>query len=139
MFDFFDKNKNPFMAMKNPENLENQDNQEEDGANGEMNPMQFMQQAWALQMQIARNMFMMPLQMMKGFAGLKGAAPDGGEAAEDGAPAQAGGFQLGPMQIPPELLRFLLKLEMSPENLKKLQKVLDFAFEMLPQSKSDDE
>ena len=139
MFDFFDKNKNPFMAMMNPENLENQDNQEEDGANGEMNPMQFMQQAWALQMQIARNMFMMPLQMMKGFAGLKGAAPDGGEAAEDGAPAQAGGFQLGPMQIPPELLRFLLKLEMSPENLKKLQKVLDFAFEMLPQSKSDDE
>ena len=39
------------------------------------------------------------------------------------------------MQIPPEMLQFLLKLEMSPENLKKLQKVLDFSFSLLPESK----
>ena len=147
MFNFFEIGKNPFMAMMN------QEKSEEDGGNsstgfgflfpgegtdGEMNPLQWMQQAVAMQMQLAWNMFMMPLQMMQGIAGSMGAARDSGDDAEDKAPAQAGGFQIGPMEIPPELLRFLLKLEMSPENLKKLQKVLDCTFSLLPESKGNE-
>ena len=144
MFDFFDGSMNPFMAMLNSEKTEEDGKNPQGGfgfpfpgadANGEMNPMQWMQQAWMMQMQLAQCMFMMPFQMMQGIAGFMGAFGDSGNDAEDKAPAHAGGFQVGSVQIPPEMLQFLLKLEMSPENLKKLQKVLDFSFSLLPESK----
>ena len=143
MFDFFDAGKNPFMAMTNPEKPEEGGENDSAGtpgrdADGETNPLQWMQQAWAMQMQLARCMFMMPLQMMQGIAGFMGAARNSGEDPEEKKPAGAGGFQVGPMEIPPELLKFLLKLEMSPENLKKLQKFLDFSFSLLPEPKEDE-
>ncbi len=147
MFDFFNNGNNPFMAMMNLETAEEEGENTPtgfgfpfpgSGASGEMNALQWMQQAWAMQMQLAWSMFMIPLQMMQGIAGFMGVTPGSGDAAEDNAPTQTGGFRLGPMEIPPELLQFLLKLEMSPENLKKLQKVLDFSFSLLPESKDDE-
>jgi hypothetical protein len=39
------------------------------------------------------------------------------------------------MAIPPELLQTLLQMEMSPENLEKLQKVLDCMFAAIPENK----
>ena len=143
MFDFFDGSINPFMAMLNSEKPEEEGGSDQAGfgfpfpgadAGGNANPMEWMQQAWMMQMQFAQAMFLMPFQMMQGFAGLLGGFPDSEDAPEDKA-AQAGGFQLGSMTIPPELLRSLLKLEMSPENLKKLQKLLDFSFSLMPDPK----
>ena len=100
---------NPFMAMLNSEKTEEDGKNPQAGfgfpfsgadANGEMNPMQWMQQAWMMQMQFAQAMFLMPFQMMQGFAGLLGGFPDSEDAPEDTA-AQAGGFQLGSMTSPP--------------------------------------
>ena len=137
MFDFFDSSTNPFMAMMNPDQVE------EDGKNFAFpfsgteagNPMVWMQQAWMMQMQFAMSMFMMPLQMMQGLTGFLGAFRDAGDEGDDREPAQTEGFQIGSMTIPPEMLQGLMKLEMSPENLKKLQKFLDFTFSLLPDPK----
>ena len=101
MFDFFDGSMNPFMAMLNSEKTEEDGKNPQAGfgfpfpgadANGEMNPMQWMQQAWMMQMQLAQCMFMMPFQMMQEIAGFMGAFGDSGDGAEDKAPAQAGSF-----------------------------------------------
>ena len=40
-------------------------------------------------------------------------------------PQQHAGFKLGTFEIPPELLATVMQLDMSPEHLEKLQKVLD--------------
>ncbi len=37
--------------------------------------------------------------------------------------------------MPPELIRRLLYTDMSPENLEKLQKVLDFVLSAIPEEK----
>ena len=52
---------------------------------------------------------------------------------------QHSGFKLGNLEIPPELLARLMQMDMSPENLQKLQKLLDFVFEVMPQSKEESE
>ena len=118
------------------------------GMNSEF--MQFMQQMISMQMQMAQSMFMMPFQMMQGMANMAGMpdmssmpgmpglaemfkgfmSPDRNE--EDAASQQAG-FSLGGMNIPPELLKKFMQMDMSPENLEKLQKVLDFVFETMPE------
>ncbi len=54
-------------------------------------------------------------------------------AIEDASAGQPGGFQLGGVEIPPQLLARLMQMDMSPENLSKLQKALDFLFEAMPQ------
>ena len=46
-------------------------------------------------------------------------------------------FKLGKLEIPPELLGRLMQMDMSPENLEKLQKLLDFVFDAMPQPKDD--
>jgi hypothetical protein len=55
----------------------------------------------------------------------------------DTANTDQGGFKLGGMNIPPELLSKVMQIDMSPENLKKLQKFLDVAFSVMPQTKDD--
>ncbi len=42
------------------------------------------------------------------------------------------GFQIGSFEIPQKLLSKLMKMEMSPDNLEKLQKGLDFLFSFVP-------
>ena len=46
------------------------------------------------------------------------------------------GFKAGNMNLPPQILQMLLSMDMSPENLKKLQKILDFAFSAVPEAKN---
>ena len=140
MIDFFDPKKNPFISMMNP--------QAPDGAQegqsawtppmpwmaqGMEEAMQMMTQMFQLQMQFAQMMWMMPIQLMQGMAGM---AQMGAAAQKEGA-AQPGGFQLGGMTIPPALLQKLLQMEMSPENLEKLQKVLNFLFAAIPGKNSE--
>ena len=130
MFDFFNNQPNPFMFMMNMMGCEDAEEGETAGAA----PMPFMQQAFMMQMQFMQNMFMMPMQFMQGMAGMmnmNGAAENAaGPAAE-----RQGTFKLGNISIPPELLRTLMQMDMSPENLEKLQSVLDFIFEMMPEPK----
>ena len=128
MFSFFDNQQNPLMGMMRAENRA-----QNDGAGS----MSFMQQAWMMQMQFMQNMCMMPLYMMQGFTSMLGQfiggmAPEA--APERAAAGQAGGFKIGDMELPPELLGTLLNLEMSPENLEKLQKTLDFVFGAMPKA-----
>ena len=148
MFNFFDSDKNPFMVMMNRMAASSADAGEKDAGEtpsgfgfpfsfiggdagaGDADPMQLMQQAFMLQMRIARSMCMMPITMMQGFAEMLGG--------HETAPAQ-GGFKLGKFEIPPELLQMVLQMDMKPENLEKLQKVLDFVFSVMPEPKSDDE
>ena len=127
MFSFFDNQKNPFMNMMNTEaQAPNQ------GMNLPITP--FMQQAFMLQMQFMQGMYMMPLYMMQGFMNTLGQFT-GSAAPKKPAPGQADGFRLGNMEVPPELLGKLMSMEMSPQNLEKLQKSLDTFFEAMPKAK----
>jgi hypothetical protein len=87
-----------------------------------------------MQMQFMQNMCMMPFYMMQNMASMMNKFP-GGMAPEKAAPGQAEGFRLGNMEIPPEMLGTLLSMDMSPENLEKLQKLLDIVFEAMPKTK----
>ena len=144
MFDFFDPQRNPFISMMFPQGPDGA----QEGQNAWMPPMpemppmpgmaqgmemmQLMTQMFQMQMQLAQMMWMMPIQLMQGMAA--GMTQMGAAAQKEGA-AQPGGFQLGGMTIPPELLQKLLQMDMSPENLEKLQKVLDFLFAAIPDNK----
>ena len=138
MIDFFDPKKNPFMSMMNPQGPDD----EQEGQSAWTHPMpgmaqgmeamQLMTQMFQMQMQLAQMMWMMPMQLMQCMAA--GMAQIGATAQKEGA-AQPGGFQLGGMTIPPALLQKLLQMDMSPENLQKLQKVMDFLFAAIPENK----
>ena len=151
MFNFFDGDQNMFMTMMNMGEAEDSDEKEDSLGGNDMNPFSFMQQAFMMQMrmmQMTQAMFMMPMQMMSAFmpmmdpqnfssmvTGLKSkmgsmtSMPEGAES----------GFKLGNISIPPALIRKLMQIDMSPENLEKLQGVLDFVFASMPQKKNDTE
>ena len=147
MFDFFDNHKNPFMFMMNMMGSVNEsEGEDSEGQNGfgmpffsgmntDSDPMQFMQQAFMMQMQFMQNMMMLPMQFMQGMTAMMEQNAPAGEAEriENSSEAQQGGFKLGNMNIPPELLRKLMQMDMTPENLEKLQRVLDFMFEAMPE------
>lgn len=128
MFSFFDDQQNPFMNMMNGNNQ----TPDEDTT---MPMVALMQQAFKLQMQFMQSMCMMPLFMMQSMSTMLGNLP-GDVAPEKAATGHAGGFKLGDMEIPPEILGTLLSMDMSPENLEKLQKLLDLVFEVMPKSKN---
>ena len=127
MFDFFDNQQNPFSFMMNMTGNENASENEASDAD----PMQFMQQMFMMQMQFMQTMCMMPFQMMHAMANMlsKGA---GAQETEEKAGNE--GFKIGNFNVPPELLSKLMQMDMTPENLEKLQRVLDFMFESMPQS-----
>ena len=138
MIDFFDPKKNPFVSMMNPQGPDDA----QEGQNGDWTPpmsgmaqgmemMQLMTQMFQMQIQLAQMMWMMPMHLMQGMANM---AQMGTAAQKEGA-QQPGGFQLGGMTIPPELLQKLLHMDMSPENLEKLQKILDILFAAIPDNK----
>ena len=150
MFEFFNGQQNPFMsnpfmAMMGAADTGNEETEEKNA-----DPMQFMQQLFAMQMQMAQNMMMMPLQMIQNITNMSGmpnmagmpGMPDlagmfkgfGMAEKEEKTNGQKEGFSLGGMNIPPELLKKLMQMDMTPENLEKLQKVLDFVFEAMPQT-----
>lgn len=153
MFDFFDGQNNPFAA--NPFMSMMGMNRGEDDNSGESapnDPVQFMQQMFGLQMQMAQTMFMMPFEMMQNMVKMAG-MPDmsqmrdmpgladmfrgfaaAGSDKKEAAASQNAGFDLGGMNIPPELLKKLMQMDMSPENLAKLQKVLDFVLGSMPEA-----
>ena len=120
--------------MMNMENTENADSNE----GVDMAALQLMQQAMMMQMQLMQTMCMMPLQLMQSFLEtLESAAPELFRSEAGESEEQKGGFQLGSLEIPPWLLAKLMQLDMSPENLAKLQRVLDFVFEAMPQPKDE--
>lgn len=140
MIDFFDPKKNPFLSMMNPQGLDGAQEGQSAWtppmpwmAQGMEEAMQMMTQMLQMHVQFAQMMWMMPLNIMQGMAGMA----QMGTAAQKGSAAQPGGFQLGGMAIPPELLQTLLQMEMSPENLEKLQKVLDYMFAAIPEKKDE--
>ena len=142
MFDFFDNQKNPLMFMMNMMNTaDTKEAAAPEDAPAEADPMELMKQAFEMQMQmmlLAQTLCMMPLQLMQSFlAMLEAGMPDASEAEASAQEGQKGGFKLGNMEIPPWLLAKLMQLDMSPENLAKLQRVLDFVFEAMPQPKDE--
>ena len=160
MFDFFDNEKNPFMYLMNMENPESEAEQEKEFAY--VGLTQMMQQFYMLQMQMMHQTFMTQMQMMQLMCRMPmqftrdifnrmgmsaGSAQDSAESGTSGPAApgaadsdgQHSGFKLGNLEIPPELLARLMQMDMSPENLEKLQRLLDFVFEVMPQSKEESE
>jgi len=140
MIDFFDPKKNPFISMMNPQGPDGAQEGQSAWtppmpwmAQGMEEAMQMMTQMLQLHMQFAQMMWMMPMNIMQGMAGMARM----GATVQKGSAEQPGGFQLGGMTIPPELLQTLLQMEMSPENLEKLQKVLDFMFAAIPENKDE--
>lgn len=99
--------------------------------NAAMPAMQLMQQACTMHMQVFQNMCMMPLYLMQNATSMMSLLTSAICAASD-TTARQGGFKLGGMEVPPELLGMLLNIDMSPEDLEKLQGVLDFVFEAMP-------
>ena len=138
MFDFFDdQKKNPLMLLMNLMNA--QDSQSGEGAEdkrAEPDPLALMKQAFEMHMQmviLAQQLCMLPMHFMQKL--LEGL--ESGELTKGASEAKPGGFKLGNVEIPPKLLAWLMQLDMSPENLGKLQRVLDFLFEVLPQPKRE--
>lgn len=139
MFDFFDNQKNPLMLMMNMMNMESMEEAAPEEA-ADTEPMQLMKQAFGMQMQMMRTMWMMQMQCMQGFADMMGMDKglfDALRSEADSSAGQQGGFKLGNIEIPPQLLARLMQMDMSPENLEKLQRGLDFLFEILPQTKDE--
>ncbi|MBE6040411.1 MAG: hypothetical protein E7219_05565 [Clostridiales bacterium] len=136
MFDFSDDHKNPFMFMMNM-NEEDAEAMESFDFGSFSNPMMFMQQAFMMQMQMAAYMFMMPLQMMKSMAGMVSGAMNG--ETEEKSEAAPGTIKIGNFNVSPEMLQKLMAMDMSPENLEKLQKVLDFTLGMIPDKKAEND
>ena len=128
MFDFFGNQQNPFAFMMNMPGSEASSEEETSNAD----PMQFMQQMFMMQMQFMQTMCMLPFQMMQAMASMFTGSAACGSKAE--ASQQGEGFKLGGFTVPPELLSKLMQMDMTPENLEKLQRVLDFMFEAAPQS-----
>ncbi len=139
MFNFSDNQKNPLMFMMNMMNKENGDAPEGMPAEDEL--LELMKEAFGMQkqmMQTMQAMCMMPMQLMLAFLnGLAEDTPDAGAPESAAAEGQKGGFKLGNMEIPPKLLARLMQMDMSPENLAKLQRVLDFVFDAMPQPKDE--
>ena len=137
MFNFFDNQKNPLMYMMNMMNTESTrdaEGPEKEAVDAEL--AELLKQAFGMQMQMMGMMCTMQMQFMQGVAGIMGlnrGTPDAPRPEPDASAGQPGGFQLGGVEIPPQLLARLMQMDMSPENLSKLQKALDFLFEAMPQ------
>ena len=157
MFNFFDMQQNPFLMMMNMEDVDDADTAEDMSAEGfsygpcDMDPMRFMQQAFMMHMQMMQmmqNAFMMPMKLMTSMMD-RGASDKmsgvfenmtGKHATEkDGENDSENGFKLGGISIPPALIGKLMQMDMSPEDLEKLQKVLDFVLEFMPSEKDGHE
>ena len=151
MFNFFDNQMNPFMAVMTQmgafSDCAAPDSGDAESGNpipdmeagtkaGDMNPMELMQKAFLLQMQLNQTMFMMPFAMMQSFGKMVNHGAGGADESDEG-PGKQSGFKLGGFEIPPELLQMLLQIDMKPENLEKLQKALDFLFSAMPEAKAD--
>ena len=150
MFNFFDNEKNPFMYMMNMDNPESEAKPETEFADASLSQMmqqfyamqmQMMQQTLMTHMQMAQLMCMMPMQFTRGILSRMdmrtGSEPDPVKSGAPGSYEQQSGFKLGKLEIPPELLARLMQMDMSPENLEKLQKFLDFVFDAMPQPKDE--
>lgn len=140
MTDFFNDQQNPFASMMNLMNAEDSETADEQPMNpmNAMNPMLWMQQAFLMNMQVMQFLWTMPMQMMTGM--MEWMSQNAGAQAPEAAPEKAaapGGFKLGTMNIPPELLKMLMQMDMTPENLAKLQKVLDVVFAAMPESEDE--
>ena len=151
MFNFFDNQMNPFMAMMTqmgafadgaaPDSGDTErgnpvPDMEAGMKAGDMDPMELMQKAFLLQMQLNQTMLMLPFAMMQSFGKMVNTGADGAGEGGEGTGKQSG-FKLGGFEIPPELLQMLLQIDMKPENLEKLQKALDFLFSAMPAAKAD--
>jgi hypothetical protein len=148
MFNFFDSQMNPFLGMMtlmgatadcaapdsgDAESGDSVSGMDQGTETGDLNPMELMQKAFMLQMQLNQTMFMMPFAMMQSLGKMVNTgAGSAGESATN-----PSGFKLGGVEIPPELLQMLLQIDMKPENLEKLQKALDFLFSAMPEAKAD--
>lgn len=134
MTDFFNDQQNPFaalMGMMDPDN-----DSDETSEDGELNPMMFMQQAFMLNMQMMQFMWTMPMQLMAGAVEwMSQNMPSQPEAKQP--EAAPGGFKLGNFDVPPELLKKLMEMDMTPENLEKLQKLLDVVFAAMPKANKE--
>ncbi len=99
-----------------------------------MNPIGFMQQAFFMHLQFMQNMTAMQMLFMQNM--MRGMNFDMPMAdTESTQTVQTEGFKLGDVTVPPELLKKLMHMDMSPENLEKLQNVLDFVLGSVPEKK----
>lgn len=139
MFTMFDNQKNPFMSILGMMGTDNRNDMgapdaQTDGKEAPagaqsgqlqlsrqfcMAQMKLMEGALMTQMQLMQALWMLPLQVTQGLVDL---------AEKTASTGQTGGFRLGNLEVPPELLSRLMQMDMSPENLEKLQGVLDFLF-----------
>ena len=124
VFSFFGKQNNPFQLL-NTENWAPQEGM-----------MSRLPQAFVLQMQLIQNMGMMPIHMTRC---MLSALKQGGFDTAPGkaANAESGGFKLGGVEIPPELLGTLLSMDMGPKKLEKLQETLDTVLKVIPKAKNE--
>ena len=140
MFNFFDNQKNPLMFMMNMMNQENMENDaglENELVDAEL--MELLKQGFEMQMQMMGMMCTMHMQFLQGVANMMGLDKvlDALKPETDVPDGQSGGFKLGSLEVPPQLLAKLMQMDMSPEILSRLQRVLDFVFEAMPQTKDE--
>ena len=99
--------------------------------------LNLMQQGFDIHMQMMQLAWTMPMNAMQVMTDLMEQAAKAAPAEGRAAAANRGGFNMGKMSIPPQLISMLMNLDMSPENLKKLQQGLDFVFGVFPVKKQE--
>ena len=141
MNNFFGNDSNSFMEAENNEINNNPMNMMNPMGmmpfSSMMNPMIFMQQAFFMQFQFMQNMTNMQMQLMKNLMNCQSVdISEGAGNTSDKASVNAmqEGFKLGNLTVPPELLKKFMQMDMTPENLEKLQKMLDFTLNNIPAS-----
>ncbi|MBR3202983.1 MAG: hypothetical protein IKF60_05300 [Solobacterium sp.] len=133
MTDFFNDQQNPFASLMGVMDAGSDDDTAAE--NEDMNPMLLMQQAFMMHLQMMQFMWTMPMQLMAGAMNwMSQNMPEEQPNEEKAAPE---GFQLGNLNVSPELLKKVMEMDMTPENLEKLQKVLDVVFAAMPKSNKE--
>jgi hypothetical protein len=99
--------------------------------------LSLMQQGFDMHMQMMQFAWTIPMNAMQVVIDLVDQAAKAAPAEGRDAAANRGGFNMEKMSIPPQLISMLMNLDMSPENLKKLQQGLDFVFGVLPVKKQE--
>ena len=133
MTDFFNDQQNPFASLMGAMDAGSDDDTAAE--NGDMNPMLLMQRAFMMHLQMMQFMWTMPMQLMAGAMDwMSQNMPEEQPNEEKAAPE---GFQLGNLNVSPELLKKVMEMDMTPENLEKLQKVLDVVFAAMPKSNKE--
>lgn len=133
----FMQNMSPFQFMGNmnpcgPWNMQS-------GGWPNMHPMMLMMNGFMMQNMMMQYMIFQFLQKSDPLGAMRDMmrGRDAENGTDTGSGQKGSGFSLFGVEVPPSVLRKLLSIDASPEDLKKLQSLLDAFFDRIPDPESE--